>query len=296
MIIDDYRVYSINRLNVGLNFSLALCSDHHFTYVEGAGLGYFDGTTQQFRCNGHDYENGMVLRISMTAGTLPVPLELETDYHVVEVLRDGINDWFKVSATPGGTPIVITSGSVGGKYIWRLHRIPVTVDTATNVITATGHPFVNGERVSFDNVGGGLPAGVATNTNYYVRDTAPNTFKIAATRGGAAIDITSVGSGINRVFTPELSAIDLPAVWLNREVFSYGSSARQTWVGTSTTSPNGEERTLSIIPLVYPVPCRWAYQFLTDGVNIGKFAADLGPTHVIPVGGRTFTTRDFHPA
>ena len=51
---------------------------------------------------------------------------------------------------------------------------------------------------------GAAPGGLATQTVYYVRDSNPGagTVKVAATKGGAAIDITSEGTGthtLNRV-------------------------------------------------------------------------------------------------
>lgn len=71
-----------------------------------------------------------------------------------------------------------------------------SVNTSTNVFTATGHTFTNGTRVTAVASGGGLvPSPLVENTNYYVRDAAPDIFKLAATRGGAAIDITTLGTG-----------------------------------------------------------------------------------------------------
>jgi hypothetical protein len=40
-----------------------------------------------------------------------------------------------------------------------------------------------------------LPGGLSLNTTYWVRDSSTNTFKLAATSGGSAIDITSAGVG-----------------------------------------------------------------------------------------------------
>jgi len=70
-----------------------------------------------------------------------------------------------------------------------------TADAGTDFITATAHGLANGDRIILSNSGGALPAGLATNTFYYVRDKTDDTFKLAATFGGAAINITDAGTG-----------------------------------------------------------------------------------------------------
>lgn len=68
-------------------------------------------------------------------------------------------------------------------------RTPVTGDAATDVITSAAHGFTAGERVQFVTITGG--GGLVISTTYYVRDATVNTFKLAATAGGAAIDMTT---------------------------------------------------------------------------------------------------------
>lgn len=75
------------------------------------------------------------------------------------------------------------------------HAIPFTAIAATDVVTAAGHPFVNGDAVRVWNTGGSLPGGLSASTDYYVISASGDTFKLSATSGGAAIDITSAGSG-----------------------------------------------------------------------------------------------------
>jgi hypothetical protein len=60
---------------------------------------------------------------------------------------------------------------------------------ATDLITLNGHGFSDGQEIRFSSVTGGAP--LAANTKYYVRDATTNTFKLASTRGGSAIDITA---------------------------------------------------------------------------------------------------------
>lgn len=65
----------------------------------------------------------------------------------------------------------------------------ITATAATDVINLTSHRYVNGDKVEFPTLTGG--AGLTAGTDYYVVSAATNTFKVSATRGGAAIDITT---------------------------------------------------------------------------------------------------------
>ena len=76
----------------------------------------------------------------------------------------------------------------------------ITADNSNDTITLNSHGLNDGDVVHFANTGGGLPGGISAKTIYYVRDKTTNTFKITATRGGAALDITSNGSGTNSVY------------------------------------------------------------------------------------------------
>lgn len=71
-----------------------------------------------------------------------------------------------------------------------------TANATTNVITATGHNYVNGTRLNVLLASAGtLPSPLAPNTTYYARDCATDTLKLSLTDGGAAIDITDTGTG-----------------------------------------------------------------------------------------------------
>ena len=80
-----------------------------------------------------------------------------------------------------------------------LSTYTITADAGTDVITATGHDFINGTPVQFTNSGGALPSGIAADTTYFVIGAAANTFQISETIGGSAVDVTSAGSGTNTV-------------------------------------------------------------------------------------------------
>lgn len=58
------------------------------------------------------------------------------------------------------------------------------------------HGLANGDRVMlFNTFGGALPTGVAEGTVYFVVNATTDAFKVSATSGGAAVDLTAVGAG-----------------------------------------------------------------------------------------------------
>lgn len=73
-----------------------------------------------------------------------------------------------------------------------------TADNTTNVFTSTAHGYNDGDQVVL--MPGVLPIALAVNTIYYVRDKTTDTFKLAATSGGAAIDITTNGTGTLQLY------------------------------------------------------------------------------------------------
>lgn len=113
----------------------------------------------------------------------------------------------------------------------------VTADAGTDVITATGHDFVNGIRVKFTTTGT-LPAGLSTGITYRVVNVSGSTFKVAieanysktARTATSAVDITDAGTGTHSVteqaFDETLdSDMDL---FIRKEVSTYQGSGRQS--------------------------------------------------------------------
>lgn len=64
-----------------------------------------------------------------------------------------------------------------------------TAQATGDTITATAHGYANTQKVVFQI--GYAPTGLAANTTYFVVGSAANTFQVAATSGGVAIDITA---------------------------------------------------------------------------------------------------------
>jgi hypothetical protein len=104
----------------------------------------------------------------------------------------------------------LTSGTFRGMYpVKAAAPTPFTAVAGTDIITSDAHGFtLTDESVVFWDLGAGsvLPTGITEGTRYFVRDISGDTFKIAATAGGAAIDLTTDGGGYAQRFVPEVFA------------------------------------------------------------------------------------------
>ena len=102
-------------------------------------------------------------------------------------------------------------------FSWSCPNLPsgMSIDTptiygltgvsSTDVLTATGSSYSNGDQVFIPNLTGG--AGLSANTIYFIRDVSGATFKLAATLGGAAINFTTdlTAGNISKVCTGLIS-------------------------------------------------------------------------------------------
>jgi microcystin-dependent protein len=64
------------------------------------------------------------------------------------------------------------------------------------VVTFTAHGLANGSAVHFTTTGA-LPTGLSPNTTYYIVGVTANTFNLALTRGGTAINTSGSQSGVH---------------------------------------------------------------------------------------------------
>lgn len=111
--------------------------------------------------------------------------------------------------------------------------ITFTVDTTLDLINATAHGLVDGEQVVLK-TSGTLPAPFVTNKPYYVINATTNTFRLSLTSGGAAVDITSSGTGTQTASTQEQT---LTGLW-NQEPASVGRVIKI--FGAATGANNGQ--------------------------------------------------------
>lgn len=83
------------------------------------------------------------------------------------------------------------------------------VNISTDVVTCVGHGFSDTNTIVF--YGGTVPSPLVEGTVYYARDATSDTFKVAATSGGAAIDLTGTGAAdcvVSRIFEDAYAGAD----------------------------------------------------------------------------------------
>jgi hypothetical protein len=145
----------------------------------------------------------------------------------------GLGGWGDGSGWPYGLwpatrwqPGAVTVTYVAG------YATPFAADPATDLVTARGRTFAAGDVVRLSNSGGALPAPLEEDADYYVRDVAGPAFKLAASDGGAALDLTTAGTGTHffgELPGPTLEAflLILGAAYRNRDAATEGLDAAQ---------------------------------------------------------------------
>lgn len=92
------------------------------------------------------------------------------------------------------TIIELWSGTLGIQVAY--------TSAADDVVTAAGHSCIDGDRVIFDTMDD-ESKGINKQTVYFVRDMSGNTFKVATTATGGAVDITGTPAGfIKKISSP----------------------------------------------------------------------------------------------
>jgi len=124
---------------------------------------------------------------------------------------------------------------------WPAHRHPVTVDSATDRITLAAHGFAAGTEVVFH--GAEPPGGIAFGASYFVLADAANTFRVSATPGGAAVNITSGGLSVflatNTSGTEQLPQVGLMCVSESGGATHFGADVNGVTPNTGNEPSSG---------------------------------------------------------
>ena len=160
-----------------------------------------DAGTDIITAVGHNFTENQRIRFqSLTGGAglfFGGPAS-STNYFV----RNISGNTFQVSTTSGGAAVNFTTNITAGAVLavqrnltlrTRKQAFSMTADAATDVITATGHTFVNGDAVSFYNLTGGNNLDEVS--RWFVIEAATNTFKVSNSPNGTARDITASYTG-----------------------------------------------------------------------------------------------------
>lgn len=165
----------------------------------------------------------------------------------------------------------------------------VTANAGTDVLTATGHDFVNGTRIKFTTTGT-LPAGLSTAITYRVVNISGSTFKVALEANynkvnrtaSSAVDITDTGTGTHSVteqaFDESLdSDVDL---FVRKEVASYQGSSRQSSsaLPAATISGTGAaiaQQTFMFVPTTGTVTFRYCLFIKGGSATLGNTTGEV---------------------
>lgn len=96
----------------------------------------------------------------------------------------------------------ITSAFIQDRYGFIAPASTFTATATSDTCTSTGHGQSDTYTVRLETTGT-LPAPLATGTIYYITNSAANTFQLASTSTGSAINITNTGTGTHTVKTPD---------------------------------------------------------------------------------------------
>ena len=184
-----------------------------------------------------------------------------------------VGDTATATATvSGGVVTGITVSAVGSDYqaapavtveVPKMTIPTSAVNAGTNVITFAGHGLSDTDQITYNQVGGGtLMTNVTDGQTVFARDVTTDTFKIAATSGGTAINI---GTGHNaQTFTIVTDKVQATAVanlglgvdgdddrreiahtgWVKRTVGTGGRAGRvhyETLVAASSITGDAED-------------------------------------------------------
>jgi len=122
-----------------------------------------------------------------------------------------------------------------------------------NLLTCEAHEFSNGDKVYFQSITGGT--GLAALTVYYVRDKTADTFSLAATLTGAAVDFSAdISAGhIRKCGTSRITgSVSTPGVYvigLNAVNATGASSSSSTVTGVPTYFTLGIEAVNGGVPV-----------------------------------------------
>ncbi len=110
-----------------------------------------------------------------------------------------------------GMPVASGSPFQGDWPLLAFTLDPADVDINTNAITETAHGFLNGWPVRFTPaVGGAVPSPLSPAATYFVVNATANQFSVSTTSGGAAVDLTSVGTGTHTLSLHPAPCMSVP--------------------------------------------------------------------------------------
>jgi hypothetical protein len=132
---------------------------------------------------------GRSVAVLRAAGTL-------TQRYDVSIVQLGVGSTYAILVEGDG----VTATTISYTTKANLDFVPGDVTTGTDTIAETAHGMTAGDGpYRLSNAGGGLPAGTAVDTNYWIIAPTADTYKLASSKANALantpVDITTAGTG-----------------------------------------------------------------------------------------------------
>lgn len=182
----------------------------HEHYVEESASVTATNGTEIINYTAHGFYTGDG-PIRFTAATIPTGLSASAEYWVIRADADT----FQVAETRAlalaGTEKTFSSDGATVVVHWVTGIKSETfaldsVDATANTFTKTAHGLADNQKIQLATSAADLPASLTIDTDYWVILVDADTFQLAATSNGAAIDIGDAGTGTHTVIHNELAA------------------------------------------------------------------------------------------
>jgi hypothetical protein len=122
------------------------------------------------------------------------------------------------------------SAALGATAVATMTIATTGVNTTTNFITSTAHGLVDGAQLNYNNQGGTSITGLTSGSDYFVVNKTVDTFQLALTSGGDAIDIS--GAGNNAQTFASTGNYDVTGTGNNAQYFEIQATADQATAAT----------------------------------------------------------------
>jgi hypothetical protein len=157
------------------------------------------------------------------ANTQGLVLNITTNWGAVTpVSLSGTTTIGSTTVTMASTTGIVVGMQVTGTGTPSTTAIAVTTTDVGDLVNLTAHGLSNGDQVSFATIV--TTTGIVINTIYFVVNQTANTFQVAATSGGTAINLVTNGSGTLRYQATVTAISPGVSVTLSRKATSSGTN------------------------------------------------------------------------
>lgn len=146
--------------------------------------------------NGFDDDDEVIYTVSDGGAAIGGLVDGQTYY----VVNSGAS-WMGLSLTVGGSKVPLTPPP----SITVDATLTTKIDLANNKIV-NANTFANDDKILYNNGNGEDIGGLTSGTEYFVVNRTASEFQLAASIGGSAIELTSMGAGQAHLFRKQLSA------------------------------------------------------------------------------------------